>query len=120
MILVGDSTLAPRTGYGDALCRRLAPVVECLNLARRGRSTKSYRADGSWERVTELLRDRGANPRTYVLIQFGHNDQPGKAERSTDLETEFPANVAGYVAEVQRAGAHAVLSTPLTRRTSAT
>ena len=116
VILVGDSTMAPRTGYGDALCRLLAPPAECINLARGGRSSKSYRADGSWERVVELLGDRDANRATYVLIQFGHNDQPGKAERTTDLETEFPADVAGYAEEVRSAGASAVLMTPLARR----
>jgi lysophospholipase L1-like esterase len=52
----------------------------------------------------------------YVLIQFGHNDQPGKPGRSTDLKTEFPANLRRYVAETRAAGAIPVLVTPLTRR----
>jgi lysophospholipase L1-like esterase len=52
----------------------------------------------------------------YVLIQFGHNDQPGKPGRSTDLATEFPANLERYVAEARAAGAIPVLVTPLTRR----
>jgi lysophospholipase L1-like esterase len=88
--------------------------VECLNLARGGRSTKSFRADGSWERVKSALADR-SRP-TFVLIQFGHNDQPGKPERSTGLEREFPANLERYVDEVRAAGAKPVLVTPLTRR----
>jgi lysophospholipase L1-like esterase len=37
-----------------------------------------------------------------VLIQFGHNDQPGKPERSTDLATEFPVFMRQYVAEAPR------------------
>lgn len=115
VILVGDSTQAPRTGYGDALCGLFKWQVACLNLARGGRSTKSFRADGSWERVSAALADR-ARPATYVLIQFGHNDQPGKAERTTDLATEFPANLHRYLDEVQAAGATPVLVTPLTRR----
>jgi lysophospholipase L1-like esterase len=53
---------------------------------------------------------------TYVLIQFGHNDQPGKPGRSTDLATEFPANLRLYVDEVKATGAKPVLITPLTRR----
>jgi lysophospholipase L1-like esterase len=52
----------------------------------------------------------------YVLIQFGHNDQPGKPGRSTNLETEFPANLKRYVQETRAAGAIPVLVTPLTRR----
>jgi pectin methylesterase-like acyl-CoA thioesterase/lysophospholipase L1-like esterase len=108
--------MAPRTGYGDALCRTLAPKIACTNLARGGRSSKSYRAEGLWDGVMQTLRDREAARATHVLIQFGHNDQPGKAERTTDLATEFPANIARYVDEVKAAGAMPVLVTPLTRR----
>lgn len=119
VVLVGDSTMATRTGYGDALCARFKPGVDCVNLARGGRSSKSFRAEGLWDNVQKLLADNKASekPRTtYVLIQFGHNDQPGKAERTTDLATEFPVNIARYVDEVKAGGGHAVLVTPLTRR----
>jgi lysophospholipase L1-like esterase len=116
VILVGDSTMAMRTGYGDAFCRLFQPDVACINLARGGRSTRSYRADGTWDVVAARLRQPGASRATYVLIQFGHNDQPGKAERTTDLATEFPANLERYVEEVKSAGATPVLVTPLTRR----
>ncbi len=114
VILVGDSTMATRTGYGDALCARFQPAVECVNLARGGRSSRSFRAEGLWDSVQTLLKDRSIT--TYVFIQFGHNDQPGKAERSTDLATEFPPNLMRYVAETRAAGARPVLVTPLTRR----
>jgi lysophospholipase L1-like esterase len=53
---------------------------------------------------------------TWILIQFGHNDQPAKPGRSTDLATEFPANLRRYVDEALAAGAHPALLTPLTRR----
>jgi lysophospholipase L1-like esterase len=65
----------------------------------------------------EQLKNGSAFRSTYVLIQFGHNDQPGKPGRSTDLATEFPANMRQYVKEVVAAGAKPVLVTPLTRRT---
>jgi len=113
MILVGDSTMAARTGYGDALCRRLPPPAICLNLARGGRSSASYRAEGLWDDVQQRLHD---GVPSVVLIQFGHNDQPGKPGRSTDLATEFPANLARYVVEAKALGATPVLLTPLTRR----
>lgn len=118
LILVGDSTMAPRSGYGNALCARLQQVA-CLNLARGGRSSKSFRAEGLWASVLALLKERGENgqvQKTLVLIQFGHNDQPGKPGRSTDLATEFGPNMAGYVQDVKAAGAEALLITPLTRR----
>jgi len=41
---------------------------------------------------------------TYVLIQFGHNDQPGEPGHSTDLATTFPANIARYAGEVKALG----------------
>ncbi len=116
IILVGDSTMAPRTGYGDALCARFQPDVACLNLGRGGRSTGSYRAEGLWDQVQEHLRDSAPYGATYVLIQFGHNDQPGKPGRSTDLVTEYPANLARYVTQTRALGAIPILVTPLTRR----
>ena len=116
VILVGDSTMASTTGYGDALCARLSPETACLNLARGGRSSGSFRAEGRWDEVTSLLRDGAAYRHTYVLIQFGHNDQPGKPGRSTDYATEFPVNMTRYVTEARALGAVPVLVTPLTRR----
>jgi lysophospholipase L1-like esterase len=119
VLLVGDSTLAPGSGYGDALCARLEPALTCLNLGQRGRSTSSYRAEGWWDRALARLpagSQPAATPPPHVLIQFGHNDQPGKPGRSTDLATEYPANLARYVADVRAAGAVPVLMTPLTRR----
>ncbi len=116
VILVGDSTMATRTGYGDELCRRFQANVTCINVARGGRSSGSYRAEGLWENVLSMLRDKGSFGSTYVLIQFGHNDQPGKPGRSTDLATEFPVNMSRYVDDVKAPGANVVLLTPLTRR----
>ena len=114
LVLVGDSTVARITGYGDALCARFDALTKCENLARNGRSAKSYRAEGLWDEVLAHAREPGY--RTFVLIQFGHNDQPGKAERSTTLP-EFRANMRRYTDEARAAGAVPLLVTPLTRRT---
>lgn len=111
IILVGDSTVASQSGWGDAFAKRLVPGVECQNMGRGGRSSKSYRAEGHWQKVMD------AKP-GWVLIQFGHNDQPGKGpERETDAKTTFRENLARYVAEARAAGAKPVLVTSLTRRT---
>jgi lysophospholipase L1-like esterase len=115
MILVGDSTVAPKNGWGPGFCADVTALVDCINLAKNGRSTSSYRAEGSWDKVMSLLQS-GDYSATYVLIQFGHNDQPGKPGRSTDLATEFPANLRRYVEDVKSAGGKPVLITPLTRR----
>ncbi|MYM93334.1 rhamnogalacturonan acetylesterase [Duganella vulcania] len=116
VILVGDSTMANSSGYGDAFCARINRANTCLNLAKGGRSSSSFRAEGRWDEVEGLLRGAAAYRATYVLIQFGHNDQPGKPGRSTDLKTEFPVNMTRYVQEVKALGGIPVLVTPLTRR----
>ncbi|MDB5706065.1 MAG: hypothetical protein JWN66_3181 [Sphingomonas bacterium] len=116
IILVGDSTIQPQSGWGGSFCAtRVISTAACLNLARGGRSTKSYRAEGSWDVALGEMKTPGY-VRIWVLIQFGHNDQPGKPGRSTDLATEFPANLRRYVAETRAAGATPILVTPLTRR----
>jgi lysophospholipase L1-like esterase len=110
IILVGDSTVAPRGGWGDAFAKLLAVDVECQNLALGGRSSKSYRDEGHWEKVLEAKPD-------WVLIQFGHNDQPGKGpQRETDAKTTFRDNLRSYITELQKMGAKPVLVTSLTRR----
>ncbi|RZT04020.1 Lysophospholipase L1 [Duganella sp. CF402] len=116
-ILIGDSTMANTSGYGDAFCARVNRANTCINLAKGGRSSGSFRAEGRWDEVEGLLRGAAAYSATYVLIQFGHNDQPGKPGRSTDLKTEFPVNMARYAQEVKALGGVPVLVTPLTRRT---
>ena len=117
VILVGDSTMAPQNGYGDALCARFTSQVSCVNLGANGRSSSSFRAEGRWDEVLRMLReDAGKFGATYVLVQFGHNDQPGKRS-ATDLVTGFPANMARYAQETRALGGTPVLVTPLTRRT---
>ncbi len=116
IILVGDSTMAPMSGWGGAFCaRHVKSSVACLNLGRGGRSTRSYRQEGSWDVALAEGKVAGYKA-TYVLIQFGHNDQSSAPERWTDQTSEFPANLRRYVAEVRGAGAVPVLITPLARR----
>lgn len=116
IVLIGDSTTAVQGGWGPSFCgKHVTSFVACINLARGGRSSGNYRTEGSWALALYEIRSGGFSD-TYVLIQFGHNDQPGKPGRSTDLATEFPANLARYVDEVRAAGGKPVLVTPLTRR----
>jgi lysophospholipase L1-like esterase len=116
IILVGDSTMAPVSGWGSMFCaHHVKSSVACLNLGRGGRSTRSYRQEGSWDEAIAEAKVPGYK-RTYVLIQFAHNDQSRVPERWTEMEKEFPDNLRRYVAEVRAAGAEPVLLTPLTRR----
>lgn len=110
IVLVGDSTVASNSGWGDAFAKLLIPGVECQNLGRGGRSSKSYRAEGHWQKALDAKPD-------WVLIQFGHNDMPGKGpERETDAKTTFRENLRRYLAEARAIGAKPVLVTSLTRR----
>ena len=115
--LAGDSTVAPGPldgsgviGWGGVFAEFVAEPV--ANRAVGGATTNSFQAEGRWTATLDAL-----EPEDFVLIQFGHNDQPGKAERSTDLTTEFPVNIARYVDEVKNLDGVPVLVTPLTRRT---
>ena len=63
-----------------------------LNLARGGRSSKSFINEGHWKEALDSKPD-------YIFIQFGHNDQPGKGpERETDPKTTYPE----YQAELKK------------------
>ncbi|MEO5774426.1 MAG: rhamnogalacturonan acetylesterase [Sphingomicrobium sp.] len=116
IILVGDSTTAVTGGWGPSFCGyHVTSFAACVNLARGGRSSGSYIAEGSWDLALAEMRTAGYK-NVWVLIQFGHNDQPGKPGRSTDLKTEFPANLRRYVTEARKTGAKPILLTPLTRR----
>ncbi len=116
VILVGDSTMAPHSGWGGAFCaKHVKSSVACVNAGRGGRSTRSYRQEGSWDIALAEAKVPGYRA-TWVLIQFAHNDQSSRPERWTDETTEFPANLRRFVDEVKAAGATPVLVTPLTRR----
>jgi lysophospholipase L1-like esterase len=116
LILVGDSTQQIHSGYGSAFCAyHVVSRLACLNLGRGGRSTFSYRAEGSWDLALNEAKTAGYQS-VYILLQLGHNDMPGKVGRSTDLVTEYPFNLKRMIFEARAIGAKVVLITPLTRR----
>ena len=99
IVLVGDSTVTEGSGWGLGFRQLVAPGVRVTNTAQNGRSSKSFRDEGHWATALAAKGD-------YYLIQFGHNDQPGKGpERETDPATTYPANLARYVDEVRAIGA---------------
>jgi lysophospholipase L1-like esterase len=111
IVLVGDSTVAEGGGWGPGFCAVVTKNVTCINDARNGRSSKSYYNEGLWKKA---LADKG----DYYLIQFGHNDMPGKGpDRETDPNTTFAANIRRYIAETRANGAVPVIVTSLSRRT---
>jgi pectinesterase len=110
IVLVGDSTVTDDSGWGAGFKQLIGSGAEVVNLAANGRSSKSFIDEGRW---TEALAKRGQ----YYLIQFGHNDEPGKGpERETDPKTTYRANMARYVDEARGVGGKPVLITSLVRR----
>ena len=110
IVLVGDSTVTERSGWGHGFRSFLGDGVECINAAAGGRSSKSYIDEGRW---ADALALKG----NYYLIQFGHNDQPGKGpERETDPRTTYRDYLSRYVDDVLAMGATPILVTSLTRR----
>ncbi len=105
LALVGDSTVTEGSGWGVGFRERLTATVECLNQARNGRSSRSYIAEGHWTRAL-------AQNAAYILIQFGHNDQPGKGpERETVAGTTYKDFLRRYVDEARAAKAKPILVT---------
>ena len=109
VVLVGDSTVATKGGWGPGLCAHLRDDAECLDLAKDGRSTKSFLDEGLWRKAL----DEGGQ---FYFIQFGHNDQKDQLKLHTDPETTFKENLRRYVSDVRRIGGTPVLVTSLTRR----
>jgi len=108
IILVGDSTVTDSAGWGLGFKQFLTDGAECVNTAQGGRSSMSFMKEGRWTNALALHWD-------YYLIQFGHNNEPGKPGRSTDMPT-FVSNMVQYVDDARAIGAKPVLVTPLTRR----
>jgi alpha-L-fucosidase 2 len=110
IVLVGDSTVNDGGGWGYGFRQFVTEEVVVTNTAQNGRSSKSFRTEGHWDKALAAKGD-------YYLIQFGHNDQPGKGpERETDPATTYPENLARYIAEVRAQGGQPILVTSLTRR----
>src|SRR5438105_1525148 len=110
IVLVGDSTVTDNAGWGKGFANAMKDDVEVINLSKGGRSSSSFIKEGSWKKALDLKPD-------YVLIQFGHNDQPGHgADRETDPQTTYKQYMTQYVDEARAAGSKPVLVTSLSRR----
>lgn len=118
IVIASDSTAAnygassyPQMGWGMVLKCSLDPRIQVVNLARGGRSTKTFIEEGLWDQLVAQLK-----PGDTVLIQFGHNDaDTKKIVRFTDPNGAYEVNLRRFVADVRTAGAAPVLVTPIAR-----
>jgi pectinesterase len=110
LVLAGDSGVTDEHGWGRGFAHHLTGAIKCINLSASGRSSKSFRTDGFWDKVLAAKGD-------YVLINFGGNDQAGKGPaRETDPNTTYRENMGRYVDEVRAYGGKAILVAPMIRR----
>ncbi|MDF2554045.1 MAG: rhamnogalacturonan acetylesterase [Chryseobacterium sp.] len=120
LFLIGDSTMAnkenpdknPEHGWGQVLPQFLTTGIEVQNHAMNGRSSKSFRTEGRWDKVEKQLKKGD-----FVVIQFGHNDQKLKdSTKFTNPHTQYRANLERYVNETRAKGAIPILMTSIVRR----
>lgn len=117
--IIGDSTAAEKDiskgsterGWGMVLQGFFDEGIRIENHAINGRSSRSFYAEGSWQKVISKVK-----PGDYVIIQFGHNDEKPKPDRHTDVGTTFDAHLAQYVIETKAKGATPILMSPVVRR----
>lgn len=107
IVLVGDSTVNDQGGWGYGF-KQFLTNAECINTAMNGRSTMTFLREGRWTNALALRGD-------YYFIQFGHNNEPGHTNRSTDMPT-FISDMKKYVDDTRAIGARPILVTPLCRR----
>jgi len=76
ILIAGDSTAQPGNrrhqiyGWGDPFADLFdSSKIKVINLARGGRSSRTFITEGLWDILLEEVR-----PGDLVLIQFGHND----------------------------------------------
>ena len=118
IFIAGDSTAAnkaenkrPETGWGEQLQKHFDErKVRVDNRAANGRSTKTFIAEGRWQALIDSVKAGD-----YVLIQFGHNDQP-KEKASHTPPDDFRRNLERFIDEVRAKKATPVLLTPVMRR----
>ena len=120
LFLIGDSTMAnkdnpdknPEHGWGQVLPQFFTSGIEIQNHAMNGRSSKSFRTEGRWDKVEKQLKKGD-----FVIIQFGHNDQKVKdSTKFTNPYTQYRANLERYVNETRAKGATPILMTSIVRR----
>lgn len=119
LVIIGDSTAATvkytsttsQRGWGQMLQYFFdSDMINVVNCAKAGCSTKSYRSDGYWSDAKKNL-----STGDRLLIQFGHNDEDILSEKGTTPQ-EYRDNLCAYINEARAVGAKPVLLTPILRR----
>ena len=117
LAIIGDSTVCEYPperncrGWGQYIQGYFKDTIRVINIAKSGRSTKTFIKEGLWDKTLKTKPD-------IVLIQFGHNDShsPDKPE-STDSKTDYREYLRQYIDQTRVIGGTPILVTPVQRRT---
>lgn len=116
--LIGDSTCQtntketyPQTGWGQVFCDYINNGYEVINLAKNGRSSKSFYDEGLFKEVEENIK-----PGDLLFIQFGHNDEKEDEVRHTDPFTTYQEQLKYYIDVARRNDAIPILLSSIYRR----
>lgn len=119
IFMVGDSTMAdrydtietPERGWGQVFPTYLSDKATVKNHAQNGCSTKSFLAEGHWDKVMETL-GKG----DVVIIQFGHNDAKTQYSFLYADSQQYAENLTFMIRQAKEVGAYPILCTPIARR----
>jgi lysophospholipase L1-like esterase len=116
--LCGDSTMAikqtkayPETGWGMPFVYFWDSTVEVKNLAKNGRSTRTFISEGLWQQAMD-----GMQEGDFVILQFGHNDEVKEKVGSYTAPDQYKANLSRFINETRSKKAIPILLTPVSRR----
>ena len=116
--LLGDSTCQtngedtyPQTGWGQLLQDYVTKDYKVINLAKNGRSTKSFIDEGLFDPCKKRLKKGD-----IVIIQFGHNDEKEDINRHTDPFTSYQDNLNYFIDVTLKKGATPILISSIYRR----
>ncbi|MCX8473886.1 MAG: rhamnogalacturonan acetylesterase [Sediminibacterium sp.] len=116
--LCGDSTMAdkqiksfPETGWGTPFKFFWDSNIIVKNLAKNGRSTRSFINEGLW---SEFLNH--AHKGDVVFIQFGHNDESIEKKERYTTPVQFKTNLMQFIQDARLLDVLPILMTPVSRR----
>lgn len=116
--LCGDSTMSvkkedayPETGWGMPFTYFWDSTIEVKNLAKNGRSTKTFILERLWDEAYQNMK-----PNDVVFIQFGHNDESIEKKDRYTTPIEFKNNLKYFISAAHAKNAIPILLTPVSRR----
>ena len=116
--LIGDSTCQnntrktyPQHGWGQVFYAFISKDYQIINLAKNGRSSKSFLEEGLFKKCEENITSGD-----LLFIQFGHNDEKEDEQRHTDPFTSYQQYLLYYINVARKHNATPILLSSIYRR----